>query len=100
MIRKQFPDTDPQDDDDQQLVVFILPAFVQSLGFSCASDWTEERTTHECGCPRCLKKLGLSLCYHQEDWNETGDMQSHWRKRVVSMKTASYASHLLVSGYE
>ncbi len=86
--------------DDQNHLIFILPAFATPMGFSCSREWTEEKASYECGCPRCLKKSGLTLIYHQEDWNDSGDMQEHWRKRIVSAKTASYAPHLVCSGYE
>lgn len=98
-----FPDTDPQDDDDNKFIVFVLPQYVSPMGFSCSREWTENKNQYEtfaCGCPRCLKKFGLCLCFHQADWNESGDMQEHWRKRIVSVKTASYAAHLICPGYE
>lgn len=81
-------------------LLFVLPAFVSQLGFSCSREWTEKRKGHECGCPRCLRKIGLVLCFHADDWNDSGDMQAHWRKRIVSVKTASYASHLICPGYD
>ncbi len=99
MTTHYLPDTDPHDDDDQTTLLFILPCFVNALGFSCAREWTESRIGSECGCPRCLKKIGLILCFHADDWNDSGDMQAHWRKRIVSVKTASYASHLVCPGY-
>jgi len=89
-----------QEDDDQRMILFILPAFVSASGYSCAREWCEDRMNHECGCPRCLRKLGLVVIFHANDWNDVGDMQGHWRKRIVSVKSASYASHLICPGYE
>ncbi len=92
---------EPEDDDVEETnLVFVLPCFVSQLGFSCAREWTEHKAGFECGCPRCLKKIGLVVVFHADDWNDSGDMQSHWRKRIVSVKTANYAMHLIVPGYE
>jgi len=90
----------PEPDLGDEGIIFILPAFVSATGFACAREWAENRRGHECGCPRCLKKLGLVLCWHQADWVETGDMQDHWRRRIVSVRTAGYAAHLICPGYE
>ncbi len=100
-----------EDADEQGNINFILPQFVSDLGnvdnrkripsgYSCAKEWTETRKGFACGCPRCLRKLGLSLTFHHEDWNESGDCQEHWRKLIVSVKTANLVTHLIVPGYE
>lgn len=100
MNDRPYPDTDPQDDDDSKGLTFILPAYVSALGFSCAREWTEERSGMQCGCPRCLRKNGLVLIFHQGDWREDLDCQEQWRVRIVSAKTASYAKHLICPGYD
>jgi len=78
---------------------FILPQFINAMGYSCAREWAESSIRFQCGCPRCLRKVGLSLTFHPEDWNEAGDCQPHWRKLIVSEKTGRLASHLIVPGY-
>ena len=97
MNDRPFPDTDPQD---KTFLVFVLPQFVTAMGHSCSREWTEEKRSYECGCPRCLKKIRLALCFHQADWNESGDMQEHWRKRIVSARVARLVRHLVCPGYE
>lgn len=96
----QWVQLNSDDDVEESTILFILPCYVSELGFSCAREWTEHRLGHECGCPRCLHKAGITLIFHLEDWNDTGDQKAHWRKRIVSIKTASYASHLICPGYE
>ena len=101
MKPRRYSDNDPQDnDDDQTAVSFLLPQWNNVMGFSCTRDYAKTRQGVECGCPRCLKKAGLVLCYHVDDWNESGDLKAMWRKHIVSAKTASYASHLICYGYE
>ncbi len=98
-------DYDSNDDEQERPTLsFILPQFAISSfgvrGFSCAKEWTEDRVAFSCGCPNCLHENGLTLVYHPEDWNESGDCQQEWRKRIVSVKTASYTMHLICGGYE
>ncbi len=88
---------DGEHPDDRQ--IFILPHFVSEMGYSCARHWTESSMRFQCGCPRCLDKIGLCLVFNAEDWNDSGDMQDHWRKRIVSVKTAICAVSLIVPGY-
>ncbi len=88
------------DADETGKIMFILPQFVSAQGYSCAKEWTETKTGYHCGCPRCLRKLGLALVFHVEDWNKTGDCQEQWRKLIVSARVARVASNLVVPGYE
>ncbi len=94
-----IPSGEPDPELGSEGLLFILPAFVSAMGFSCAREWTQDRLGQECGCPQCLRKIGLVLCWHPEDWNESADMQDHWRRRIVSVKVAGYASHLICPGY-
>lgn len=78
---------------------FVLPLWDPVLSFSCAREWTEDKRSFQCGCPRCLERQGLTLVYHVEDWRESGDGKETWRKRVASIRTARLAPHLVVPGY-
>ncbi len=99
MADADIPYMSVEGDDPGERIVFVLPAFVTAMGFACAREWTESSISFECGCPRCLKKIGLTLIFNWEDWNDSADMQDHWRKRIVSVKIAEYASHLICPGY-
>lgn len=80
-------------------IVFVLPTYVQELGWSCARDFVENKPDTECGCPGCLEKVGLTLTYDVEDWNQEVDLSAHWRKRIVSLRTGRLAKHLICPGY-
>lgn len=90
----------PDEEHEEHNLMFILPKFVSAQGFFCAKGWTEKKIGFACGCPRCLRKHGLVLIFHTEDWNESGDCQEHWRKLIVSVKTANLVRHLIIPGYE
>ncbi len=92
---------DRNDEQEQHNHLFILPQFVGSVctGYSCAKEWTERMAHFQCGCPMCLDELGLCLCYDPEDYREDKDCEEQWRKRIVSVKTAICAVHLIVPGY-
>jgi hypothetical protein len=94
---KRIPVDDPEG---QQSLTFILPQWNTAMGFSCARDYADEHAHFTCGCPRCLRKIGLTMIFHQEDWREDGDCREHWRRRIVSQKTAGYAKHLVIPGYD
>ncbi len=91
--------TEPGERTPNDTLVFVLPAFISGMGYSCARDWCETSIRYVCGCPRCLDKNGLCLCYSPEDYREDRDCEEQWRKRVVSVKTAICAVHLIVPGY-
>ncbi len=78
-------------------LTYVLPG---TLGTSCAREWAEERPEISCGCPSCLRKNGLVLTWHVNDWNGSGDMKEQWRKRIVSRRIAQLCPHLICDGYE
>ena len=82
-------------------IIFIIPSLsdlpVGKIG--CADEWCESTEGFVCGCPNCLSRLGLSLCYHVADWRSDGYRKPGWRKQIVSEKTALAARHLIVDGY-
>ena len=78
---------------------FLLPAFVSELGSACSREYCEDKTDMECGCPNCLENKGLTLAFDVRDWNSSDDLPEHWRKRILSLRTARLAKHLICPGY-
>ncbi len=99
-MTRDWRDDDPAEENVQPQLSFILPQFVSAMGFSCAREWADDRVGFACGCPRCLRKLGLVLIFDHKHWNESGDCQDQWGRLIVSAKTASLVSHLVCPGYE
>ncbi len=80
-------------------IAFVMPTYVEELGWSCAREWVEDKHELECGCPKCLERVGLTLTYDVEDWNKEQDLSDIWRKRIVSLRTGRLAKHLICPGY-
>ncbi len=79
---------------------YLLPQYDEPLGgWSCAREFVADKPTFHCGCPNCLRKEGLPLVFHAEDWSLEGDKAEHWRKRIVSLKTGRLAAKLIVPHY-
>ncbi len=86
------------DDLDRQLF-FILPAYVAPLGHSCAKEYCAEHPAYSCGCPVCLAAIGCTLVWNADDYDPEEGIQDHWRKRIVSIRTARLAAPLIIQGY-
>ena len=79
---------------------YVLPQYDEPLGgWSCAREFVADKPTFLCGCPNCLRKEGLTLVFHAEDFNLEDDQPEHWRKRIVSLKTGRLAAKMIVPHY-
>ncbi len=79
----------------EENIQYVLPT-ERPDGWTCAKEFVEGKEHLRCGCPNCLRKDGLTLVYNAEDWNPEDDLRSHWRKRLVSLKTGRMAPHLII----
>lgn len=80
-------------------VYYVLPAHDPERGYACTKGFCADKRDFMCGCPNCLRKDGLTLTFHAEDWNADDDQREHWRVRLVSLKTGRLAAHLICPHY-